>query len=216
MIAFWILALLLVASAVFVITAEKPVYSVVGLMLNFVVLAAMYLTLSAEFLAVIQVIVYAGAVLVLFLFVIALLSSGTRPFDVGPDKMPKALWPALGLIALALFDVVYGASRGSSGAAATAPPATSTLGPAGTADVFGSVADFGHALLTTNLLPFEITALVLMVAVIGVVVLAGDVTPARITGRPRRGAGVRPPREPIVKEVVGFTSTTRPVEGGEG
>ena len=94
LIAFWILALLLVASAVFVITAEKPVYSVVGLLLNFVVLAIMYLTLSAEFLAVIQIIVYSGAISILFLFVIALLSSGVKPFDVGPDRLPKALVPA--------------------------------------------------------------------------------------------------------------------------
>jgi NADH-quinone oxidoreductase subunit J len=54
---------------------------------------------------------------------------------------------------------------------------TSTLGPVGTAGVFGSVADFGTALFTTYLLPFEITALILMVAVIGVVLLAGDETP---------------------------------------
>ena len=204
MIAFWILALLLVASAVFVITAEKPVYSVVGLMLNFVVLAAMYLTLSAEFLAVIQIIVYTGAVLVLFLFVIALLSSGTRAFDVGPDKMPKVLWPALVLIALTLFDVVYGVARAPIPTPPGAPAlATSTLGPTGTAGVFGSVADFGKALLTTNLLPFEITALVLMVAVIGVVILAGDVTPVRLTGRARRNRRPAPAeREPIVKEVA--------------
>ncbi|MGB6060801.1 MAG: NADH-quinone oxidoreductase subunit J, partial [Candidatus Aquilonibacter sp.] len=58
---------------------------------------------------------------------------------------------------------------------ATSP--TSTLGPVGTAGVFGSVADFGTALFTTYLLPFEITALILMVAVIGVVLLAGDETP---------------------------------------
>ena len=82
MIAFWILAVVLVASAVFTVTAKKPVYSVVGLLVNFIALAATYLTLQAEFLAVIQIVVYSGAILILFVFVIALLSSGTRPFEV--------------------------------------------------------------------------------------------------------------------------------------
>jgi NADH-quinone oxidoreductase subunit J len=54
------------------------------------------------------------------------------------------------------------------------PPGNAPLGPAGTANVFGSVGDFGTALFTTYLLPFEITALILMVAVIGVILLAGD------------------------------------------
>ena len=55
MIVFWVLALVLIASAVFTVTATKPVYSVVGLLANFIALAAMYLTLQAEFLAVIQI-----------------------------------------------------------------------------------------------------------------------------------------------------------------
>ena len=61
------------------------------------------------------------------------------------------------------------------------------------ADVFGSVADFGQSLFTTNLLPFEVTALLLMVAVIGVVLLAGDDEPARRRPKARNG------REPIAK-----------------
>ena len=94
---FWFLAIVLVASGVFVITARNPVHSVVGLLLNFIALAVLYMTLSAEFLAVIQIVVYSGAILILFLFVIALLSSGVGPFNVGPDRMPKALGPAVAL-----------------------------------------------------------------------------------------------------------------------
>ena len=90
MIAFWILAVLMVASAVFTVSAKKPVYSVIGLLANFVCLAGMYLELQAEFLAVIQIVVYSGAILILFVFVIALLSSGVRPFDVGPDRAPPS------------------------------------------------------------------------------------------------------------------------------
>jgi NADH-quinone oxidoreductase subunit J len=173
MILFWGLAIVMLASAVWCVTATKPVYSVVALLLHFAALAALYLTLNAEFLAVIQMIVYSGAILILFLFVIALLSSGVAPFSAGPDRMPRIGFPALGLIVIALGFLTWALSRagvvapaGSSGA--------STFGPPGTAGVFGSVGDFGKALFTTNLLPFEITALILMVAVIGVILLAGD------------------------------------------
>lgn len=194
-IAFWTLAVLLVASAMFVITAKKPVHSVAGLLAHFFFLAITYFMLSAEFLAVIQLIVYSGAILMLFVFVIALLSSGVAPFSVGPDRLPKIAAPATLIVAVLLGFVAYGISRepivlaNEHGVAA---------GPVGAAGVFGSVADFGHALFTTNLLPFEITAFILMVAVIGVILLAGDHVPyvptrrrARIVERDMREAIVR-------------------------
>ncbi len=94
MIGFWILAAVLIASAVWTIAGQKPVYSVVALLLNFATLAIFYVTLSAEFLAVIQIIVYSGAILVLFVFVIALLSSGVAPFAMGPNRLPRIAVPA--------------------------------------------------------------------------------------------------------------------------
>ena len=175
MTSFWVMAAILVVSAVWTVSAPKPVYSVVALLLNFAALAAMYVTLSAEFLAVIQIIVYSGAILVLFVFVIALLSSGVAPFSVGPNRLPRAVAPAI-FVALVAFGFLYFAIKDSS-VAQTAAQTTSQLGPVGTANVFGSVADFGKALFTVWLLPFEITALILMVAVIGVVLLAGDQAP---------------------------------------
>jgi NADH-quinone oxidoreductase subunit J len=176
MIAFWILAAIMLSSAMWCITARRPVYSLVALLLHFGALAAMYLTLNAEFLAVIQLIVYSGAILILFLFVIALLSSGVSPFSVGPDRLPKIAFPAAGLIAITLGFLTYALAR--NGAAVPTPSSPSSqLGAVGTAGVFGSVADFGRALFTSYLLPFEITALILMVAVIGVILLAGDQTP---------------------------------------
>jgi NADH-quinone oxidoreductase subunit J len=178
-IAFWLLSFALIATGVFTITAKKPVYSVVGLLGNFVVLAILYLTLNAEFLAVIQIVVYSGAILILFLFVIALLSSGVKPFDIGPDRA----------LCIVVFTVVRSAVPGSPNA---------PEGVTGNADAFGSVGDFGVALFTKNLLPFEVTALLLMVAVIGVVLLAGDEKPAP----PRRKPNARDlDRESIVKPV---------------
>jgi NADH-quinone oxidoreductase subunit J len=176
MIVLWVVGAIVIASAMWTITAKKPVYSVVALLLNFAALAALYVSLSAEFLAVMQIIVYSGAILVLFIFVIALLSSGVAPFSAGPNRMPKAAVPAAVIVFAAWAFLVYSVS----GAAAVAPGAvhtTSLAGPVGTAGVFGSVADFGKALFTVQLLPFEVTALILMVSVIGVVLLAGDKPP---------------------------------------
>ncbi|MBV8645412.1 MAG: NADH-quinone oxidoreductase subunit J, partial [Candidatus Eremiobacteraeota bacterium] len=107
MIAFWILALLMIASAVFTVTAQKPVYSVVGLLANFLCLAATYLMLQAEFLAVMQIVVYSGAILILFVFVIALLSSGVRPFSVGPNRAPRIVIPAVAFALVALAAIVF-------------------------------------------------------------------------------------------------------------
>jgi NADH-quinone oxidoreductase subunit J len=196
MIGFLFLAVALIASAVWVVTAKKPVYSVIGLLAHFAALAAMYISLSAEFLGVVQIIVYSGAILVLFVFVIALLSSGVDPFSVGPNRMPKAAIPAgilvlgsLGLTAYGIFHVPTVGPR---------PGPSALAAQAGDANAFGSVADFGKALFTVHLLPFEITALVLMVAVIGVILLAGETKP--LEGTPAQAAKVRREmREAIVR-----------------
>ena len=173
MAAFWALAIVMLASAIWCVSAKKPVYSVVALLAHFAALAAMYLTLNGEFLAVMQVIVYSGGIMILFVFVIALLSSGVAPFSVGPNRLPKIGPPAVAVCLVALAGVTYALARI---AAVTTPGSRngSALGTVGEANVFGSVADFGRSLFTVNLLPFEITALILMVAVIGVILLAGD------------------------------------------
>ncbi|HTV72831.1 MAG TPA: NADH-quinone oxidoreductase subunit J [Candidatus Acidoferrales bacterium] len=191
---FVLLAIALLASALFTITAKHPVYSVIGLLLNFLALAALYLSLSAEFLALIQILVYSGAILVLFVFVIALLSSGVKPFDSGPNKLPRIGMPAIVTALVAFGALVWGAVQ---------VPFTPSVGPTqpngppGAADVFGSVADFGRALFGPYLLPFEMTALVLVIAIVGVIMLASDAAPAKTRGhhvkRPRRV------REPITK-----------------
>jgi len=198
MIEFSVLAVILIASAIFVVTAQKAVYSVVGLLVHFAALAIMYFSLAAEFLAVIQIIVYSGAILMLFLFVIALLSSGVAPFSMGPNRLPKIGVPALAAVLVSLGFLVYGVARVPNVSKTAAGAAPSAAGPVGAANVFGSVGDFGKALFTTNLLPFEITAFILMVAVIGVILLAGDAAPyvptrrrARLVEREMREAILR-------------------------
>ena len=189
---FIVLSLAMIASAIFTVTAKKPVYSVIGLLANFIALAITYLTLHAEFLAVIQIVVYSGAILILFVFVIALLSSGTKPFEAGPNRMPRAVVPAV------LFGLVGFAAIAIAISRTLFTPAT-IVGATGDAGVFGSVADFGTALFTVNLLPFEVTAFVLMVAIIGVVLLAGDEAPGRRAPKRTKREPINPPREPIAR-----------------
>jgi NADH-quinone oxidoreductase subunit J len=194
MITFAALSIILVASAVFAIAAKSPVHSVVGLLVNFMALAVLYLSLSAEFIAFIQILVYSGAILILFVFVIALLSSGIGPFNVGPDRLPKLLIPGTILSALALGLVI----RMLANTSFTPEPRIGiALGPIGTANVFGSIGDFGRALFTLNLLPFEVTAFILLVAVIGVVLVTAGEPRAMPQMKIHRKARKR---EAIVKE----------------
>ncbi len=199
MIGFYVLAVALIATAIFTITQKSPVYSVVGLLGNFAALAILYFTLNAEFLGIIQIVVYSGAILMLFVFVIALLSSGIGPFSEGPNRLPNVGIPAVLTTLVAFGFLVFGFLHHPLDIGTRAIAPTSTLGPTGTADVFGSVGDFGKALFTVQLLPFEVTSFVLMVAVVGVVLLAGDAVPEATRGRhlPRKRTSRE--RESIVK-----------------
>lgn len=193
---FFGLAMVLIASAVFVVTAKKPVYSVVGLLAHFGALAVLYFTLSAEFLGVIQIIVYSGAILILFVFVIALLSSGVAPFREGPNRLPRMLMPAAGALAVLLGFLLYAIGRVHAGAPSDA---ANRVLPVGSANAFGSIGGFGRALMTTDLLPFEITAFILMVAVIGVILLVGDAAP-HLPVRKRERLADREMREAVLRE----------------
>ena len=196
MILFELLAILLVVSAVWTVTQKSPVYSVVGLLVNFLTLATLYFTLDAEFLGIIQIVIYSGAILMLFVFVIALLSSGIRPLPEGPNRLPHVGAPALIAVLVAGGFLSYAVL--ASALHSSPSNAGSTLGPVGASNVFGSVDDFAKALFTTHLLPFEATAFVLMVAVVGVVLIAGDAVPQGTRGhhRPKRA---RAEREPILR-----------------
>lgn len=173
---FVIFAAIAVAAALGVILSRKPVYSALFLLLNFATLAALYIMLQAQFLAAVQVIVYAGAIVVLFLFVIMLigggeLGAGDRETSGQADKAasPHFLallgWPriaALVLAVLLLTGVSYGLLTGQLHAGQ------------GTAAAFGqgSVEVIAGALYTDYLLPFEMTSVLLLVGMIGAVVLA--------------------------------------------
>jgi NADH-quinone oxidoreductase subunit J len=158
---YWICAAVLVLTGVAVVSSRQPVHSVVALIVNFAALAVLFLMLSAEFLAMMQIIIYAGAILVLFLFVIALLTIGNQPVDRGEGRLVFQTVPSVlaGAAALGLMAVGVRAAWAST---AAAPPAD-----------FGTVPSFGTQLLTTHLFAFEATAIILLVAIIGVVLMAG-------------------------------------------
>jgi NADH-quinone oxidoreductase subunit J len=150
-----------VASALAVVTFKNPFYSALALIGNLGALAVLYLMLGGEFVAAGQVLVYAGAVMVMFLFVIAYLGDRTleAPWAGGPS------WQAIGA-ALAggavLVEVIVAIGLEAGG----------SLGdPAEITRAFGSPAAIGTLFLTDHLLAFEVTSIVLLVAAVGGVVL---------------------------------------------
>jgi len=163
---FWgILAALAVGSGLAVILIRNPIYCALSLVVNFFLLAVMYLLLRAEFLAAIQVIVYAGAIMVLFIFVIMLLNLGGEETR---DKL-RVLRPLAFLLGLVLLVEVVAALRYR--AYAVENPALSFPLVSAPPAVTGGVREFGRLLFTDYLLPFEITSVLLLIAIVGAVVL---------------------------------------------
>ncbi|BAS28938.1 NADH-quinone oxidoreductase subunit J family protein [Limnochorda pilosa] len=171
--------LMALAGAVGVVMARKPVHGVIAMILDFAGLAVLYLTLQAEFLAVVQLIVYAGAVMVLFLFVVALLTAEAKPPELRPARLRGQRWLG-GTAAGLLLAVLAGVGLAAAGRVT------------GWTGDFGQVARFGQELLTTHLLAFELLSMVLMIAVVGVVILVGRRRPARGPAGHEPEAGGRP------------------------
>ena len=162
---FWTFSGIAVGSAVLCITRRNPVASALWLVITLFQIAALFVMLDAQFLAVLQVLVYAGAIMVLFLFVIMLLNLGHLSVtDIkGPAGLAVAAFLA-GALGLQLFVV----------ARAVPPPDVSL--PAGTLAAMeqaqGLVGTVAHPLFGAYLVPFEITSVLLLAAMVGAVVLA--------------------------------------------
>ena len=155
----------LLVSGLLVILHKNPVTSALFLVLAFCALAGIYLMLGAEFVGLVQVIVYAGAIMVLFLFVIMLLNLGRA----GPSDRKGALaWAVAAALGAGLLVPLAGLAR-------AAPPAAIQL-PEGTMAALqqqqGMVGAVARPLFETYLVPFEITSLLLLAAIVGAVVLA--------------------------------------------
>ncbi len=159
---FYLFAAIAVIAAVGVVTLKSPVYSALSLAVVFVSLAALYVLLSAPFIAVAQVMIYAGAILILFVFVIMMLSPDTDQ-GAGALKWQRPLALVFGLVLVIELVLVL--------AVAVLPATGGQFTPERIAQI-GSVQAVGASLFTDFLLPFEITSLLLLVAIVGVMVLA--------------------------------------------
>jgi NADH-quinone oxidoreductase subunit J len=156
---FFLLAGLAIGCAVAMVAQRNPLYSAISLIGVFVALAGLYLTLAAPFIAVVQIIVYAGAIMVLVVFVIMLLNveeEVRRPLRLR-YLVPAAVVLAAVLFAEAAFIFFFVGD----------PPAAVTNAP-----TVGVTANIGAGLFTTYLLPFEITSILILMALVGAMTLA--------------------------------------------
>jgi NADH-quinone oxidoreductase subunit J len=165
MIWFCILAAISVLSAVGMVANRNPVRSALFLVANFFVLALFYLMLSAQFIAMVQIIVYAGAIMVLFLFVIMLLNLGSP----GALQEKGGLQPAVALTAAVFFIGTLAGAGALSRGMPMSMMTTDTLKFGGTAETIGrNLFDSAQPWL----FPFEVTSILLLVGIIGSIVLA--------------------------------------------
>ena len=155
---FWVFAVPLIVSAAGVVAARNPVNAAISLVTAFCFLAGIYVLLTAHLLAFLQVLVYAGAIMVLFLFVIMLLNTG----DDALGRSRMKIMQAAGVV-------------GAAGVVAVVVAAVNRAGPfpmSQVPDDFDTVKVVGRLLYTQFLLPFEATSLLLLVAIVRTVVVA--------------------------------------------
>jgi NADH-quinone oxidoreductase subunit J len=162
LIVFLVLSLIAIASALGMLFSRNAVYSALFLVLNFVTVAVFYLLLGAPFIAMAQITVYAGAIMVLFLFVIMLLGVNTLASD---DALPwqKPLATLLSIV-LAVESIYLIFSRAQTDLGISAPDASF--------NEMDNLRLMAIALFDKYLLPFEVTSILLLVAMVGAIVLA--------------------------------------------
>jgi NADH-quinone oxidoreductase subunit J len=154
---FVIVALLAVGSALALILKRNPIHGALFLVINLACVAVFYLMLGAEFLAAAQIIVYAGAIMVLFVFAIMVLIPGKDETGPDPRRAVRLLAIPVGLVLFGqLVTIIVGR-----GAPAPTPPSPG-----------GGVESLGRLLFTDYLFPFELTSVLLLAAMVGVLVLA--------------------------------------------
>jgi NADH-quinone oxidoreductase subunit J len=161
---FFLFAATSVVSAVFVITRENPVASVLFLVVTLFSLAGLFVLLDAHFIAAVQVIVYAGAIMVLFLFVVMLLNLGHARLAEYRGAFARMLAGSLA-VALTAFAgrlLLAGAPAGGAGGTAVQQAL----------DERGAIGAVAIPLFRDYLIPFEVTSILLLVAIVGAVVLA--------------------------------------------
>lgn len=214
-------ATLAVLGSVLMITRRNAIHSALLLVIVFFQLAGMYVLLTAEFIAALQVLVYTGAILVLFLFVIMLLQLREAPRLQQAHRWQKLVAAPLGIIlALELIALIWWSGMVVFGQPlqAPAPAPLAAVQAAG-----GSPRALGQVLYTVFLLPFEVASMILLVAVIGAIVLARREEPAEVerliptlgVSLGRRGVTGSPQEEQLEKMLRPDVTIPLTVKGGE-
>ena len=162
-IAFYTISAFVLLFAVLVVSTRDTVHSVLFLVVDFLFVAALYVLLGAEFLAAIQVLVYAGGIVVLYLFVVMLVNL-KRPPEAYEDPQRRTKL-GFGLSAAVLVELGVIVGYGYLAPAASRPAAAAL-------PVSGNTEEVGWLLYTSYLIPFEIASILLLVAMIGAIVLA--------------------------------------------
>ncbi len=164
---FYTLAAVSLISAILVVSLRRPIHNVLFMIITMIGLAGLFILLHAEFIAMVQLVVYAGAIMVLFLFVIMLLNLDQLPLDL--DQRSSKAWMGIGLAVYLLIFLIPVAMQFTS--IATKPPAVPAQ---------SNTELLAEALFTTYLLPFEVASVLLLAAMIGAVILAGKKTPGNV------------------------------------
>jgi NADH-quinone oxidoreductase subunit J len=162
---FYVFAVLAVAASALVIGQRSPIHSVMLLIVSFTALAGLYILLDAPFVAVIQIIIYAGAILVLFLFVVMLLNApkeAASPWQQRFAAGPR--WSGIVLAVVLAAELCWAVWHAAAAHEAVAGGAS--------AQAVESVRTIGQVLYTDYAFPFEVTSLLIIVAMVGAVVLA--------------------------------------------
>lgn len=159
---FIIFGLLAVAGALNLLLQRHPINSALSLVVVMMSLAVLYWSLGAEFLAAAQVIVYAGAIMVLFVFVVMLLNAGEEDRTSGSRMAAIAGFPGAAAI-FCMLSFVFLSERKELG--------TTQIG-GDLSNAISNISEVSHALFTSLLLPFEVTSILILVAILGAVVLA--------------------------------------------
>jgi len=179
---FWIFAAACIGGALFVITRRNLIAAVMGMVGSFIGIAAIYMMLYAQFLAVLQMLVYAGAIMVLFVFVIMILN---RPEDepVAPTGRAGQVVGGIAIIYLVgrLAGILMNVVVPTSGAVGMGAPRALTLAPYGTTPAesvpWGTVKAVGMDLFGAGMFPFEAISILLLVAVVGAIAIARPLHP---------------------------------------
>jgi NADH-quinone oxidoreductase subunit J len=160
---FIVFAVIATASALNILLQRNPLYSALSLIATLLSLSALYMTVRAQFIAAIQIVVYAGAIMVLFVFVIMLLNVPKSQPQIEKQKGLRYL--AIPFAGALIAETFYVVSRLP---ARTLPP----VAPAAADQAVGTTWSIGTGLFTSYLLPFEVTSVLILMAVVGAMVLA--------------------------------------------